>query len=210
MDTNIALAQALCARLCHDLSGSIGAVANGLSLIENVSEEIRAKAKVIAHEESKSLIDKINIYRIAYGLSNADSDMSLVQIKKIFKEYITKKITFNLEFEEGILMLDFALAKLVLCMAMVAYDNIFSSGSMLIRISTLRKKSHYSINISAKSKDLNIRENNLKILQGKADDEVLTISNCREFYIYNLCQEHGFKILVRNDFSNIEYRINSA
>ena len=209
MSTNITLAQALCTRLCHDLSGSIGAVFNGFFLMENISEEIRSKAKAMAQEESQSLVDKINIYRVAYGLSDADSDMSLVKMEQMFKEYITRDVTFNLDFEEGILMLDFALAKLVLCMAMVAYDNIFSSGSILIQISTLRKKNHYRINISAHSKDLNIRTKNLKILQGKANGEALTVSNCREFYIYNLCQKYGFKILIHKNLSNIEYHINS-
>lgn len=203
----LGLAQTLCTRLCHDLCGSIGAVSSGIGFMNNGKKDIQIQAKQIVEQESQKLINTIHMYRVAYGASNADSDMSLVAIRKQLKEFIPQDIKFNFSFEEGILMLEFSLAKLILCLSMVALDNIISSGTFSMNVSKIKNKKNYHITISAQSSDLNIKDGNLEVLQGHCKDQPLSIANCREFYIYNLCQEQGCTMNIQKNDSNIEYHL---
>ena len=59
MSKIIRLSQALNAKLCHDLAGSIGTVNNCLELIDNSNKEISEKSKELAILESENLVKKI-------------------------------------------------------------------------------------------------------------------------------------------------------
>ncbi|CAN0601791.1 unnamed protein product, partial [Ectocarpus sp. 12 AP-2014] len=69
MSKIIELSQALNAKLCHDLAGSIGTVDNCLNLIDNDNKAIGKQAKELAIIESANLVKRIKFFRTVYGLS---------------------------------------------------------------------------------------------------------------------------------------------
>jgi hypothetical protein len=78
MIKDLQLLQMLNARILHDLAGSIGAVANCLSLIEANKKTIREEAKALAVSESNDLVKKIRFFRGVYGSPDGDDQMSVV------------------------------------------------------------------------------------------------------------------------------------
>ena len=79
----IELSQALNAKLCHDLAGSIGTVDNCLGLIDNDNKEISTQAKELAIVESANLVKRIKFFRTAYGLSEGENNLSLINLSKL-------------------------------------------------------------------------------------------------------------------------------
>lgn len=203
--TNIGLAQAICARLCHDLAGAVGAVSNGMNLMNNGSEKIQIQAKEMIEQESQKLVETLRMYRDSYGITNADSDMSLVAIRQQLKAFLPQDVKFNFAFDEGILMLESSLAKLVLCLSMVVIDNIVVSGIFSMNIMHAKNGKDYHIVISATAEFLNIHDDNLAILQGNLKCNTINVQNCRELYLYNLCQEQGYDIKIQKNDKKIEY-----
>lgn len=64
----IALAQAVCTRLCHDLGGAVGALANALDLMDGAPGD----AMDVARDASTIMDRRIRFYRAAVGAGCGD------------------------------------------------------------------------------------------------------------------------------------------
>jgi histidine phosphotransferase ChpT len=64
----IALAQAVCTRLCHDLGGAVGALANALDLMDGAAGD----AMDVARDASTIMDRRIRFYRAAVGAGCGD------------------------------------------------------------------------------------------------------------------------------------------
>lgn len=65
---NIALAQAICTRLCHDLGGPAGALAGALELLEGKGDD----ALDVARDAARIMDRRIRFYRAAVGAGCGD------------------------------------------------------------------------------------------------------------------------------------------
>ena len=77
------LASLLCSRLCHDLIGSIGAINNGLELLDGEhNKETQREAMELIHFAARDLRDKAQYLRVAFGLPGAGAiDIDLKRIR---------------------------------------------------------------------------------------------------------------------------------
>ncbi len=57
----------LCARLCHDLVGPVGAIRNGIELIKDF-EEAQGEAFDLVDDTARRVSERLQLFRIAYGL----------------------------------------------------------------------------------------------------------------------------------------------
>lgn len=71
MDTglDIRTAQALCARLLHDLAGPIGGVHTGAELLEDLDSGLEADATRLIADSARQAMARLRLLRIAYGLA---------------------------------------------------------------------------------------------------------------------------------------------
>jgi histidine phosphotransferase ChpT len=66
----LALAQAVCTRLCHDLGGPTGALAGALDLIEGSADD----ALEVARDAARIIDRRLRFWRVAVGGAGADLD----------------------------------------------------------------------------------------------------------------------------------------
>jgi histidine phosphotransferase ChpT len=74
MADTFGLAQALCARLCHDLGGPTGALGNALELLDGVADE----AAEVARDAARIIDRRIRFWRAAVGGSAGDLDAAAI------------------------------------------------------------------------------------------------------------------------------------
>ena len=71
-DPSLALVAQLCSKLCHDLAGVIGAIANGAELLEDEDdEEIRNQAVELLAQSAEQAGRRLRFFRIAFGAGGA-------------------------------------------------------------------------------------------------------------------------------------------
>lgn len=63
----IALAEMVSSRLAHEIVGPVGAISNGLELIEELGEDAGADATALVSASAKVAGARLQFYRIAYG-----------------------------------------------------------------------------------------------------------------------------------------------
>lgn len=207
MTKEIELSQALSAKICHDLSGSIGTIDNCLGLLDNHNEAIKDKAKNLVSLESANLVSKIKFFRSAYGHCDGENKMSIVGVTKLLKDFLQfSHIELKLLIQEGILYLDSSIAKAIISLTSIAMDNINSSGEIVLEIQG--NNEDVSITLQAKGKNLAINEESLRILSNNAKSRI-NVKNCREHYIKGLLAKVGYGISLNMDANSMKYIVYS-
>lgn len=72
-----------CARICHDLVNPLGAIGNGLELLQLTtgdSEEMRLIADAVDNATAR-----LNLFRVAFGVGETDRALSRPEIGRIFE-----------------------------------------------------------------------------------------------------------------------------
>ena len=201
---NIKLSQAMNARLCHDLAGSVGAIDSYLSLFEHEDKAIGKKAKKLAFEESSNLMSKIKLFRSAYSISDGEDSMSLINMAKLLIDFFDNtQVQLNLHFETGLLYTDESLAKSAICLAIIASENINYSGVIDFY---LHKDQDSPVRLFGKGENLIIKDEILQVLQGETIKSI-NVNNCREYYINKICMNQGYRVLVQKKIDMIEYKL---
>lgn len=212
MAENLKLTQAMNARICHDLAGSIGIVDNCLSLIDNKNEKISAEAKLLLNEESNNLIRKIKLFRNIYGTFDNEEKMSIIYINKLIRNhFVNSNVKIRIHSTEETTYFTSLIGKVLICLAIIAADNINSSGSIEL---FLGSNSDKTIKVTANSKSLRLKNENLLMLTTNNIDFIegsnelnINASNCREYYVNILCRSAGYKIVIDKKKDLIEYSI---
>src|SRR5262249_40147361 len=92
MDDDLILAELLCARLAHDLSGPVGAVANGAELLEDEgSAGVAAEAVALLSGSAAAAVARLRFLRLALG-PQGSAATPIAEIRKIASDYFGKGV----------------------------------------------------------------------------------------------------------------------
>ncbi len=78
MDDDLDLATMLCSRLCHDLISPVGAIGNGLELLDAPSAA-EAEVRTLLVESARSAQAALGFFRLAFGSSSASASTHAAQ-----------------------------------------------------------------------------------------------------------------------------------
>lgn len=75
-------------RVCHDLVSPVGAINNGVELMEELGEDAGAEAtKLIAHSATQASI-RLKCFRLSYGAAGTDQNIGFKEIKDVFIDWL--------------------------------------------------------------------------------------------------------------------------
>ncbi|RTK92086.1 MAG: hypothetical protein EKK61_06420 [Rickettsiales bacterium] len=202
MSEALKLSQSLCAKICHDLAGSIGTIDNCLSLLEGTNESISEQAKKLVYSESKNLIKRIKFFRSIYSISDDDPVHLAIIIKCLEEFFETENIEFISHVNNAEKNIHNQITKAIYCLISIVAEQITIKGEINFYVS----EDNQLIKIISNNHNLNLKEESFSILNG--DDSIpITVMNCREHYILNLCDVSGYKSMVQKNNNSYEYSI---
>lgn len=127
------LASLIAARLCHDLVSPLGAIGNGVELLEMSGEFPRiAKSPELAliSESVRAARARIRFYRIAFGAAATDQRVSVSEIAQLLEEHVHGgRLTIQTEAAADLSRLD---ARLLLLAVMCLESALPWGGRVLI------------------------------------------------------------------------------
>ena len=89
MSPDLKIAELLCTRLCHDLTGPIGAVNNGAEFLSEEGFGMQNQAVDLIVSSAHEAVARLQFFRMAYGKVNEQGEASLADKKKIVAEYFS-------------------------------------------------------------------------------------------------------------------------
>ena len=204
MSKSLELLQTLNAKICHDLAGSIGTVNNCLGMIDNKNQVIGEQSKALAVSESEKLVARIKFYRSAFGPVDGENETSLVNLSKILQDYfVYSKSKLTISFDEGEIFIDARIAKIAICLVIIAEDAVISKGEVNLRISNDEKN---PISVKSIGKNIIQKEECLNALNG-VNKTPITYRNCREHYVVALSAEAKYEIVSIKSEDSLEFKL---
>lgn len=75
------ISELLASRLCHELVAPVGAVGNGIELIEEFDESMRDEAMALIATSAREASVRLQFYRMAYGFAGRQSLGALAEVR---------------------------------------------------------------------------------------------------------------------------------
>ena len=124
------LAALLCSRVCHDVISPVGAIANGLELLaDDTDEETKVIAMDLIKSSAKNASAKLQYCRIAFGAAgSAGADIDTGDAESVANAYFDSERKTDLEWHGERALLPKNKVKLLLNLLLVALGAIPRGG----------------------------------------------------------------------------------
>lgn len=138
MTENLRLAEMLCTRLCHDLTGPIGAVNNGAEFLSEEGFNLQGQAVELITSSAFSAVARLQFYRVAYGRVKDHGEASLAENQHLAADFFAgSKIILQWPEQytdaSGV-PLSMRMVRLLLNFLIIAAASLLKGGTISVRI----------------------------------------------------------------------------
>src|SRR5262249_34060799 len=125
----------LASRVCHDLISPIGAVGNGLELLDEADAAMAADALKLSVNCAQRAAALLEFFRMAYGAAGSDSGLRWADAQKLAEGLLEgRKMTLAWDAAPAALVLPPGAAKLALNLVMLATDMLPRGGQIAVAL----------------------------------------------------------------------------
>jgi len=180
MNAELRMAELLCTRLCHDLTGPIGAVNNGAEFLSEEGFNMQGQAVELIVSSAFSAVSRLQFYRSAYGNVKECGEANLSEKQKLAVDYFAgSKITLDwpdTETDASGVSVSLKMARLIFNLLIMASAVLVRGGVIAVRI-TQDAEGNKIVTVAAKSPHIKWEDETTKILQGEFSGDDLTPKN---------------------------------
>ena len=177
----------LVSRVCHDLVGPLGAVVNGLEVLEDERDAaMRADALKIVTSSAEQALARLQFMRIAFGAAgSAGAELDLGEVGRLIAGLLSGgKVT--LHWEAPHLNWPKNWAKLVMNAAVIAADCLPRGGTL--RIETNQEPGAFGFKMIATGQGARIVEDVEKAMHGETADSSYDARGVQPFLTHKLAK----------------------
>lgn len=196
MTLDAKMAENLCTRLCHDLTGPIGAINNGTEFLGEQGFDMENEVLGLIGSSAKEAVARLQFYRQAYGKLNEFGEADLHEKKEVTAAYLAStKIT--LDWPDQVVSAANAsisqkMSRLLLNLIVIASKAMIKGGQLSIRVEG-DEETGRTIRVSAKGESLKEDEEVAKILDGRKDLQ-MSPKTVQAYLTQSLLEEMGMRI----------------
>ena len=199
------LSALLCSRVCHDIISPVGAVANGLELLdEDPDEETREIAMGLIRSSTANASARLQFARIAFGAAgSAGADIDTGDAQTVAQGYFDneKKTTLTWEGERALMAKN--KVKFLLNLLLVALNAIPRGGEIVSRFEEPAGKTRFQVR--ATGKNARVPPLLLDFLNG-AFEEHMDVHAVQPLYTLKLAEAAGVNVSVSIDGETVTFR----
>jgi histidine phosphotransferase ChpT len=183
--SDLDLAALLCSKVCHDVISPVGAIANGLEVLEDEQDaEMREIAFDLVRRSSRQASAKLQFCRIAFGAAgSAGSSIDTGDAEDVARKFIgDSKVTLEWEIPREIRPKN--QVKLMLNLVMLAISSIPRGGQV-----TMGVTDGGGLTATAEGKNAKVPEKTLAMLEGDAQQETMDARLAQVYYALRLASD---------------------
>lgn len=88
MQLDIRIMELLSSRMCHDLVSPVGAINNGVELIEEVGGSTAGEAIQLIAKSAQTAARRLRCFRLAYGRAGSESGLAIADVRQVAEQYL--------------------------------------------------------------------------------------------------------------------------
>ena len=142
--TDMALAELMTTKYCHDLAGPIGAVNNGVEFLKDGDENMKEQSIELLETSAKEAVERLLFFRQAFGATNKNMDVEMSHISEVCDHFFAqRKVNVHWEIDDLFHTLTgemrHQLVKLLLNLMMAGSHLVVYGAEMKVSISGSKK-----------------------------------------------------------------------
>jgi histidine phosphotransferase ChpT len=183
----------LCSRVCHDIISPVGAIANGLELLdENADEETHELAMNLIKSSAANASARLQFARIAFGAAGSSgANIDTGDAETVARYYYANDAKTAMDWQGERVLLPKNQVKLLLNMLLVAGSSIPRGGQLQARIEN--SNSDLRLSVSASGKAARVPSVFRQLLDG-GFAEALDAHAIQPFYTLKLAEAAGMRL----------------
>lgn len=196
MVQELRFAELLCTRLCHDLTGPIGALANGAEFLSEEGFEMQGQAVELIASSASQAVARLQFYRRAYGRINDNGEASLSELKKLVEDFLQgSKVTLDwpdLYTDSAGLSVSYKMSRVILNVLILSLGALLRGGTIMLKLES--QGDERKIQIKASGSAVKWDEGFSDVLSGKVPLQSLTPKTIQVELTRQLAKEVSAKV----------------
>ncbi len=190
-------ASLLCSRLCHDLLSPVGALNNGLELLNDETDpDMRARCLELLNESARTSANKLKFFRLAFGAAGGFGErVDVREARQAVEALLGDNKRLNLQWMVAEPELPKAAVKVLLNLALIAGDTLVRGGT--VTIGTEESGDTTEIVLHAEGPRIVLDpEIRATLTDGAANEAAITPRAAPAYLIHLLAVEAGGSVVV--------------
>ena len=192
---DIRLLELLSSKICHDLISPVGAINNGVELVEDIGGSVVNEAMKLISSSAQQAAKRLRLFRMAYGKSGAERGVTLKDMRATAKDYLStskSKLTWGDEQAFNDVAEQKGALKMVLCLTMLAEDVLSHGGEVLVEATAEQGKTGVKITITGSHAQLS--EAMHLALKGETTIDDVTPRTVHAYVTGRMIEFYGFTV----------------
>lgn len=208
MDIEVRLAELLCTRLCHDLTGPIGAVNNGAEFLSEEGFALQDQAIELIVGSAQQAVTRLQFYRQAYGRVNAQGEASLSEVRELAEAFFNDS-RFELAWpdfytDSADVSLSRKMAKLVLNMLVLISGAMPRGGKLSVILGKQEGTGYVEVRVRGESEHVREDDEAINALRKKTKVTELNPKSVQPYFLARLADSLGVTVSHTIDNSHFE------
>ena len=193
--SDLEFASLLCSRLCHDLVSPVGALTNGVEILQDEhDEDMREQVMDLLYKSARQTANKLQFFRLAFGAAGGFStQLDMREANKVFTSFLEGSRVEHV-WDVDISHAQKRVVKLLLNLAMISADSMIRGGTCTVHLR--EKKEKYIIKVTAEGERLLLVGNVRQALMDELDVDGLDPRTAPAFLACEVSKALGATIEV--------------
>jgi histidine phosphotransferase ChpT len=189
------LAALLCSRVCHDVISPVGAIVNGLEVLEDEKDaEMRGFALDLIKKSARTASARLQFCRLAFGAAgSAGASIDTGDAEQVARGLLADEKT-SLEWDAARVLMPKNKVKLVLNLCLIAAAAIPRGGVIKVKITGTEDAPH--IAVEATGTNARIASHVPQLLEGVTGDNTVDAHGIQAYYTGLVAQAARLKLAL--------------
>lgn len=189
------LAALLCSRVCHDVISPVGAIVNGLELLEEEKDpEMRNEAIGLIKRSAGTASAKLQYCRLAFGAAgSAGASIDTGDAEQVARSLLADNRT-RLHWNAARLLLPKNKVKVLLNMCLIAAAAIPRGGDLTITIEGTENQAR--LKVEAAGKTVRVAHGVENLLRGESESDTIDAHGIQAYYTGLVARACGMDIAI--------------
>lgn len=193
---DLRVSELICSRLCHELVSPVGAINNGIELIEDLGDEMAGEAMALIRQSGHRAASVLALYRLAYGAAGASASSPLNETRGIAERYLSygkSKLVWSIPEDAG-RTLPTGTSKLILNLIVLAEEALTYGGTVTVALPST--PGARALTVSASGDRAGLDDSALQALSDTVATSTLTARTVHAYITGLFARDYGLPLNV--------------